>query len=187
MLQQGPRSLAKNWALSNQPRLPTANPSTSSLKINGTLAPGPPQSADCFVAPLSQGIFVIGCFKAIGKKPLHYPIALFSTQSADISFYDGTDGKERVVSKNKMPASIGSNTLTVRFGNCKLLVAVSPSGLLGRIKDLNRRCISRDQINDRNSRRKRRFPHERNGIGEIQTLVIGCQVFIFCCIPILSS
>src|ERR1700689_5192441 len=105
-----------------------------------------------FLPPL-----LIDSFKAIGKEPLHYFIALFSTQRAGISFYDGTNGKERVVSKNKMPASIGSNALTVRFGSCKLLVTVSPSGLLCRIKDLDRRCISCDQINDRDSRRERRF------------------------------
>jgi hypothetical protein len=68
--------------------------------------------------PLSRSIFVIGFFKAIGKKPLHYYfIALLCTQRADINFYDGTSGEERIVPKNKMPASISSNTLTVRSRN----------------------------------------------------------------------
>src|ERR1700743_1295851 len=96
-------------------------------------------------------LLITASFKAIGKKPLPYFIACFSTQRGGICFYDGGNGKEWVISKNNMPGSISGNALTVRLGIHKLSVTVSPSGGTDRIREVE----FRNQINDRDGCRER--------------------------------
>src|SRR5690349_4651515 len=120
-------------------------------------------------------LLIIGCVNGIGKKPLHYFIVFFCAQRSRVSFYNGTNNKEWIVSKNNMAGAVGSNSLTVRLGISKLFVTHFPPGSTNRIWEVE----FRNQIDHRNCCRERRFSHELNRVLEIQCLVIISEVILF--------